>query len=114
MRYRNIFSTMLINLYFTQAPPESVLSLFLDNSRVREYNEHCSLLKDVYTFSKKIGSSSWSKISWAASPKYPLGLKARDFVSVVNFIKYSNGTAIILNRPAYHPKYSPSKSYGSE
>ena len=29
------------------APPESVFNLFLDNSRVREYNEHCIEIKDA-------------------------------------------------------------------
>jgi hypothetical protein len=35
------------------ATPEDVFNLFLDNSRVREYNEHCVIIKDVQYFEKK-------------------------------------------------------------
>ena len=38
-------------------------------------------------------------------------MKARDFVSIVNYRKYDNGTYIILNRPAYHPEYPPSNKF---
>ena len=38
-------------------------------------------------------------------------MKARDFVSIVNYRKFGNGTYIILNRPAYHPEYPPSKKF---
>jgi hypothetical protein len=43
-------------------------------------------------------------------PKYG-PLKARDFLSVVSFFRFDNGTNIILNRPAYHDDYPPSKEY---
>ena len=37
--------------------------------------------------------------------------KARDYVSVVNFKKFNNGTFMITNRPAYHPDFPPSSKY---
>jgi hypothetical protein len=43
-------------------------------------------------------------------PKYG-PLKARDFCSIVHFTKFMNGTAIIMNRPAYHPSYPTSNKY---
>lgn len=42
-------------------PPEVVYLLFADNSRVREYNEHCKEVKDLEVLSQD------SKITWAAS-----------------------------------------------
>jgi hypothetical protein len=47
------------------APPEAVFRLFLDNSRVKEYNEHCVLVKDVI-YCPKSSDKSWSKITWAS------------------------------------------------
>ena len=113
-----------------KAPLEAVFELFTDNTRVSEYNEHCKVIKDVHQFPKLIrspfagnmggsgdsgggvdGNSGGStKITWASSPKYG-PFKARDFVSVVNYRRFKNGTAVILNRPAYHPKYPPSKNF---
>ena len=105
-----------------KAPLDVVFELFTDNSRVSEYNEHCKVMKDVHQFPQKgkapfagdsgadgMGGGS-TKITWASSPKYG-PLKARDFVSVVNYRRFKNGTAVILNRPAYHPKYPPSKKF---
>lgn len=85
--------------------PESVLKLFMDNSRVKEYNEHCEDIRDVEYMHEKS-----SKITWASGPKYG-PFKARDFVSVVHYVHYPNGTSIILNRPAYHSKYPSSDKY---
>ena len=87
------------------ASPESLYKLFLDNSRVSEYNEHCETVKDIEYYPRKN-----SKIVWACSPKYG-PFKARDFCSVVNYIKSSGGKYIILNRPAYHKSYPPSNKY---
>jgi hypothetical protein len=82
------------------APPKDVFDLFLNNDRVKEYNEHCEVLKDVHTLPRQ-GLVSWSKIAWAASPKYS-PFKAREFCSVVSYLQHANnGTYYILNRPAY-------------
>lgn len=48
-----------------EAKPEAVFDLFQDNSRVSEYNEHCTLMKDVLKF-KKRSDKMWTKISWAS------------------------------------------------
>jgi hypothetical protein len=94
--------------------PDAVFDLFVDNTRVSEYNEHCKEMRDVQLFPKKLGmnptENSWTKISWASSPKYG-PFKPRDFCSVVNFRRFRNGTSVIINRPAYHPKYPPSKKF---
>eukprot|EP01038_Epipyxis_sp_PR26KG_P007752 gene7752-10530_t len=91
------------------APPEAVFKLFLDNTRVREYNEHCINIKDVLYLPRIVGNQ-WSKLVWASGPKYG-PFKARDFFSVVNYIQYSNGTSLILNRPAYRDDYKPSSKF---
>lgn len=97
-----------------KASPDAVFDLFVDNTRVSEYNEHCKEMKDVQLFPKKMGlnptENSWTKISWASSPKYG-PFKPRDFCSVVNFRRFRNGTSLIINRPAYHPKYPPNKKF---
>lgn len=84
---------------------ESVFRLFMDRSRVGEYNEHVTELRDVHYFPKK-GNDNFSKITWACGPNYG-PFKARDFISVVHFQKYANGTYVILNRPAYHSDWKP-------
>jgi hypothetical protein len=43
-------------------------------------------------------------------PKYG-PFKARDFLTVVNYNKYDNGTYIILNRPAYVNNFKTNKKY---
>lgn len=87
---------------------ESVFKMFMDRTRVREYNEHVTELRDVHLFPRK-SSDNFSKITWACGPKYG-PFKPRDFISVVHFQKYSNGTYVILNRPAYHPDWPPNPS----
>lgn len=95
---------------FIKAPAEAVFNLFIDNSRVSEYNEHCIELKDIAEVHRHPTGRHWTKISWARSPKYG-PMKARDFSSVVNFNIYPNGTFIILNRPAYHSATEPTNQY---
>ena len=41
-------------------------------------------------------------------------MKARDFSSVVHYNKFSNGTYVILNRPAYHPDTRATDNFGGE
>ena len=43
---------------------EDVFKLFIDNSRVSEYNEHCAELRDVMEVSKAELGKSWTKIAW--------------------------------------------------
>ena len=88
---------------------EKVFRMFMDRSRVGEYNEHVSELRDVHFFPKK-SSDHFTKITWACGPKYG-PFKPRDFLSVVHFQKYANGTYVILNRPAYHSEWKPSAKY---
>lgn len=87
------------------ATPDAVYRLFLNNDQVHEYNEHCSILEDVIHIPEKS-----TKISWACTPKYG-PFKARDFCSIVHFIKRKDGSRIILNRPAYHDNYKKSSKY---
>ena len=96
-----------------KAPPEAVFNLFVDNSRVSEYNEHCTRMKDICKIpainaNKK--SDYGTKLTWACGPKYG-PLKPRDFCSVVHYIKYDNGTSIILNRPAYDARCRPTNKF---
>lgn len=121
------------------ASPESVFNLFADNLRVKEYNEHCAGITDIKVqpkvnygdptssapstqadadaaaLSTTNGLSSalkqtWSKISHAVTPHYN-PFKSRDFLSVVHYQKYANGTSVILNRPAYLSSHRPSDSH---
>ena len=80
------------------APPREVYKLFLDNSRVSEYNDHCPRLEDVEILSKD------TKIAWSATNSYANGIiKARDFVTMVHYREESDGTLMSVNRPATHP-----------
>lgn len=81
------------------APPQEVYKLFLDNSRVSEYNEHCAKLEDVEYLSKD------TKIAWSATNPYDsFGItKARDFLTMVHYRRLPDGTRIVVNRPVVHP-----------
>lgn len=85
------------------APPAAIYKLFLDNSRVAEYNEHIKEVRDVQYMPDKA-----SKIAWCVGPSYG-PFAARDFCSVVNFTKRGGGGYIILNRPAYHSQFPESQ-----
>jgi len=80
-----------------KAPPREVFKLFLDNSRVSEYNEHCNDLEDLEHLSPD------TKISWSVTT--PFGpFKARDFVTMVHYREErSTGVLMAVNRPASHP-----------
>lgn len=122
------------------ASPESIFNLFADNLRVKEYNEHCAGITDVKVLHPKnyehddhsSGVSTaesvskvqnghlndlsdalkhtWSKISHAVTPTYN-PFKSRDFLSVVHYQKYANGTSVILNRPAYLSSHRPTDAH---
>lgn len=92
------------------ASPKAVFDLFLNNRRVKEYNEHCEIVRDVHVYPKH-SQEHWCKIAWAASPKYGV-FKAREFCSVVAYyVHANNGTYYILNRPAYLSKCPNSGKY---
>ncbi|CAM9371294.1 unnamed protein product [Scytosiphon promiscuus] len=85
-------------------PPEVVYLLFADNSRVREYNEHCREVRDLEVLSQD------SKITWAASGR--MGpFKARDFCTLVHFRTLSDGTLAQVSRPVEHPAAPRSSRY---
>lgn len=91
------------------ANAEKVFDLFLDINRAKEYNDHISSIKDLY-LSGPTTSKIFSKISYATGHR--MGpFKARDFVSVVNFIRQDDNSYIILNRPAYLSKTKPSNKF---
>jgi hypothetical protein len=79
--------------------------MFVDASKVKEYNEHIVSMEDRAEFSKRIDSSTgiehWTKLTWSSTPSYG-PFKPRDFFSVVHFRRYPDGSFIVLNRPAYH------------
>jgi hypothetical protein len=50
----------------------------------------------------------WSKISYAVTPTYS-PFKSRDFLSVVHYNKFCNGTSVIVNRPAYLASHPPTE-----
>ena len=67
-------------------------------------------MKDIKHFSNPNVKNKWTKITWAFGPKYG-PFKPRDFCSVVHYIKYSNGTSVILNRPSYDANCAPTSKY---
>jgi START domain len=91
------------------APCKDVFRAFEDTASAKEYNEHCSTITDVFTF-PTTRLDRWTKISYAAGNKIGI-FKARDFCSVVQFIKRPGGGSIILNRPAYYSHCAPSDSH---
>lgn len=79
------------------APAEKLFNLFLDNSRVPEYNEHCRQLRDL----EQIGKNT--KISHSVTGRFAGGLlKARDFVARVHHRTLRDGTYVVLNSPEVH------------
>ncbi len=100
-----------------KAPPEEVFNLFINNDRVNEYNEHIVKIEDVEnvmppesTRDRNGKGLRWTKMAWSSSPRYG-PLKARDFLSVVNFHKRDDGSYVIINRPGYLTKYPVTNRY---
>eukprot|EP01039_Chlorochromonas_danica_P009364 gene9364-10339_t len=91
------------------APPEKIFRLFLDNQRVKEYNDHCAQVRDLYHFPHGT-RKAWSKLVYAVSPPYG-PFKARDFCSVVHCERRGKHRYIIMNRPAYLHRHPPSHDY---
>ena len=58
--------------------PQKVYQLFMDNSRVHEYNENCVELHDIEYLNHN------TKVNWCATGKFG-PFKARDFVTAVHF-----------------------------
>jgi len=75
------------------APIETLYSLFLDNSRVPEYNDHCQQIRDLEVYPRQ-----GTKITWSASGKYG-PFKARDFCTLVYFSVLKDGSRAIVSRP---------------
>jgi hypothetical protein len=110
-----------------KASPADIFSLFINNDRVGEYNEHIVKINDVegvvpeqYSYSQgkskskgKGGGSppkEWTKLAWSSSPKYG-PFQARDFLSVVNFHRRDDGSFVIINRPGYLSWYPVVKKF---
>mmetsp|Transcript_12213 Transcript_12213/g.17715 ORF Transcript_12213/g.17715 Transcript_12213/m.17715 type:complete len:261 (-) Transcript_12213:328-1110(-) len=88
-----------------KAPARKLFDLFLDNSRVPEYNEHCKELKDLEFIGKN------TKISWAATGRFGGGLlKARDFVTRVHYRPLQSGY-VVVNRPEVHEDAKPTNKF---
>lgn len=96
------------------AKPRDVYELFMNTPKTNEYNEHILTNHDIFYFSNnQSNTNSWNKVSYATGPKMGL-FKARDFVSVVNFIQNTGknkDSYIILNRPAYFSSFKPKSNY---
>ena len=100
-----------------KAPPEEVFKLFINNDRVNEYNEHIVKIEDVEGVLPTENARDrngkglrWTKMAWSSSPRYG-PLKARDFLSVVNFHKRDDGSYVIINRPGYLTTYPVVSKY---
>lgn len=98
-----------------KAPPEKIFKLFINNDRVREYNEHIVQVVDVDGIvpvqkTEAKSPKQWTKLAWSSSPKYG-PLKARDFLSVVHFHKREDGSFVIINRPGYLSFYPVVKRF---
>lgn len=92
------------------ANAEDVFNIFLSTDRSKEYNDHIATINDLYLPTVTPETKQWSKVSYATGP--PLSIfKARDFCSVVNYIKLPDQSFIILNRPAYFSKVQPTKKF---
>mmetsp|Transcript_9735 Transcript_9735/g.13308 ORF Transcript_9735/g.13308 Transcript_9735/m.13308 type:complete len:557 (-) Transcript_9735:40-1710(-) len=86
------------------ASPESILTLFEDNTRVREYNTFFDRGRDLETVAEN------TKVVWACSPPiFPF--KARDFCTVVHFRKLKDGTVVVLNRATTHEEAPVSNDF---
>jgi len=89
--------------------PDHVFNMFINYKQAKLYNDHIDLIKDVMYF-HNTSKHNWTKCTWVTTPKYGI-FKPRDLLSIVNFIKYDNGTSIILNRPAYLNSYPATDKY---
>jgi len=89
--------------------PDHVFNMFIDYQKAKSYNEHIDLIHDVLHF-PKTSKQNWSKCTWVSTPKYGI-FKPRDLLSIVNYIRYDNGTSIILNRPGYLKSHPPTDKY---
>jgi len=92
-----------------RATPEAVYELFLDNSRVHEYNEFCRRVSDIEFLHSKRPHST--KITWAGSARIAGVFKPRDFVTRVHFATLKDGTKAVVNRPEVHPRAKPTDDY---
>mmetsp|Transcript_38156 Transcript_38156/g.49226 ORF Transcript_38156/g.49226 Transcript_38156/m.49226 type:complete len:359 (+) Transcript_38156:217-1293(+) len=86
------------------APVEEVYKLFLDNSRVSEYNDQCAQVADLEYVNEN------TKVTWACTPRYG-PIKARDFCTVVHYRKLSDGTCVVVNRPTNHEQAKRSDEF---
>lgn len=77
---------------FLEMSPQMVhKSYFLDNSRVKEYNEFCNEIRDVESLDAS------TKLTWSASAR--IGpFKERDFVTRVHYRTLSDGTIVAASR----------------
>ena len=65
-----------------------IFDLLTDKTRIQEYNEEIASMKEIEIYP---GLSNWAKSVWYSSRKYPMGIKAREFCSTANYVKYPNG-----------------------
>lgn len=86
------------------AAPEAVYQLFLDNTRVGEYNEMCQQLEDVQWLDPN------TKVAWSVTGRFG-PFKPRDFVTVVHFRQGKDGALMAVNRPATHPAKLPGETH---
>jgi hypothetical protein len=90
--------------------PQKVYSLFMDNSRVHEYNDNCVELHDIEYL------NSNTKVNWCATGKFG-PFKARDFVTAVHFRelvqeKSSHGVGYVsIAANIEHSKLPPTTTY---
>lgn len=87
------------------APVERVFALFLDNARVREYNDHCVEISDIATLAPD------TKVTWSASGRYG-PFKVRGWmgarVGLVWLEMITTHPRSPAHRPIYPQKRTPS------
>jgi len=84
--------------------PEDVYRLFMDGSRVHEYNDNCVELHDI----EAVNDST--KINWCATGKFG-PFKARDFVTLVHFCDNHRGGYASVAANVEHPSLPPANGY---
>ena len=86
------------------SPPQKVMTLLSDTTRVREYNSLFEQGKEVAIVSDD------TKILWATTPPiFPM--KPRDFCMVWHVRKLKDGTCVVLNRAVEHPSAPVTREY---
>jgi hypothetical protein len=88
------------------APPEKILNLLIDNSRVHEYN---SLAEPGTTRDVEVVSEN-TVVKWVRSaPMFPF--KTRDFCTLYHVRKLKDGSIVVMSSATKHPEAPETSEY---